>query len=418
MKVLVLAPQVPWPPRQGTAIRNFHVARQLAERHQVTLLAFGEPATADDPLRAAGARVVSVPPPPARSTRRRLVELLVDPWPDLAQRLRSAAMDDALAAELRALRVDGGPDVVQIEGLEMAPFALRALLRLPAAPSGRPRLVYDGHNAEWLLQRRAWRADLGRPAAWHGALYSLVQTAKLRRFERRLLRACDAVVAVSRADAEAMRVLAPHADIEVVPNGVDTRHYAAADPERSEPDLCVFTGKMDFRPNIDAMVWFARHVWPAVRAARPAARLEIVGRDPTAAVRALEGRGVQVTGTVTDVRTYLERAAVVVAPLRVGGGTRLKVLEAMAAARAVAATSLAVEGLDLRPESELLVADAPDRLAAGVCALLADPVRRAALGRHARARVERDYRWETLVPRIERLYRAEPITGGRGAQLP
>jgi polysaccharide biosynthesis protein PslH len=400
MKVLLVAPQVPWPLHQGTAIRNFHVARHLAARHAVTVLAFGAPDAPRGPLDAAGVRTVAVPAPPPRPAARRFVDLFATATPDLARRLDDPAMA-AACAEVMAGAPGGRFDVVQVEGLEMACHGMTAWL---AHGLPRPRLVYDAHNAEWVLQDRAWRTDLAHPRLWHGALYSLAQTWKLRRFERWLLGTADATVAVSARDAEALHAVAPGAPITVVPNGVDTEHYRPADRAATEAELAVFTGKMDFRPNVDAMTWFVRDVWPRVREERPSARLAIVGRDPVPRVRALAGAGVEVTGAVDDVRPYLARAGVVVVPLRVGGGTRLKVLEAMAMAKAIAATPMAVEGLHVNDGAEALLDASAAGLVEAVLRLMGDPGLRAALGGRARARAEAEYGWAALVPAIEALY--------------
>jgi sugar transferase (PEP-CTERM/EpsH1 system associated) len=405
LNLLVLTPQLPWPLHQGTAIRNFNILRRLAGRHDITLLTFADPGADLGPLEGLGLRVVTVPPPRRRSLARRGWELGTTATPDLARRLTSAVMH-ARVSELLAEHGDRAPfRVVQVEGLEVAAYGLAA--QAAAGHAGRPvRLVYDAHNAEWVLQWRAFQADLRRIAGWPGAGYSLLQTWKLRRFERDLLTRADATVAVSRADAAALGACAPGARPTIVPNGVDVRDYRPADPDAVEPALCVFTGKMDFRPNIDAVAWFADAVWPLVRAQRPEAHWAIVGRDPVERVRALDrpDHGVRITGAVEDVRPWLERAGVVVVPLRVGGGTRLKVLEAMAMAKAIAATRLAVEGLDLTGGVEALLADAPEDLAAGIVQLMADPARRASLGRAARERAVADFDWDRLVPRIEALY--------------
>lgn len=411
MRILVVAPQVPWPPRQGTAIRNLNLVLELAKRHRVTLAAFEERVGSqpNDPLITAGVTLITAPAPPPRSLGARLVDLPTTRTPDLARRLRSRALTAALDTLVDAAGRDwdtAGFDVVQIEGLEMAPHGLAIHRRLAAIAPIPPRLIYDAHNAEWVLQDRAWRADIQRIRRWPGAAYSLVQTAKLRRYERALLRAADATVAVSQADAAALRPLAPRARITVVPNGVDTDHYRPADPAHEIDGRCVFTGKMDFRPNVDAMTWFCEEAWPLIRAARSDARLEIVGRDPAPRVAALHdpGGGVVVTGAVPDVRPYIEQAAIVVVPLRVGGGTRLKVLEAMAMGKAIAATTLAVEGLDVRDGIEARLADGPAALAAAIVQLLEDPTARRTLGAAARARASERYRWAALVPEIEGLY--------------
>lgn len=412
MKVLVVAPQVPWPPHQGTSLRNYNILRVLALRHDLTLLAFGDPGAPLGPLPDLGIRTHVVPPPPPRSLGVRALDLVVTPVPDLARRLASPAMDAAVAA-----LADAGPDprpfgVVQIEGLEMALHGLSAHAALAGRLARPPRLIYDGHNAEWLLQHRAWRTDARRPRTWPGAFYSAVQTWKLRRFEHRLVAACDAVVAVSAADAAALRAIAGRArpPIAIVPNGVDTDHYTPSDPGAVDPALCVFTGKMDFRPNIDAVAWLCTEVWPRVRDAVPAARLAIVGRDPAPRVASLAdaSAGVEVVGAVPDVRPWIGRAGVIVVPLRVGGGTRLKVLEAMAMGKAIAATSLAVEGLGIVDGREAVVRDTPVDLAAAIAGLVADAGRRRELGRRARARAVADFRWDRLVPAIEALYGGDP----------
>jgi len=372
----------------------------------VTVLAFGDP-NAIGPLGDLGVEVIAVPPPLRRPLATRFIDLFATTEPDLARRLASRDMDRAIGRLVDRVAIGAaGFDIVQVEGLEMALHGLAVHAALAARQAVQPRLIYDGHNAEWVLQSRARSADLRRPRGWPGALYSTVQTSKLRRFEARLLGAADAVVAVSAADAAALRDLAPGADLHIVPNGVDTDHYRPADPAGVEPSLCLFTGKMDFRPNIDAMAWFCGAVWPLVRARRPDACLAIVGRDPVPRVRALAGagRGIEVTGAVADTRPWLARAGVVVVPLRVGGGTRLKVLEAMASAKAIAATTLGVEGLELTPGEDVDVGDTPVALADAIVRLMGDGARRHRLGAAARARAVARYRWQALVPLIEALY--------------
>ncbi len=402
-RVLLLTPQSPWPPRQGTAVRNWHIARELASRYRVSILAFG---SSDDAvgLRQAGIEPFLVPSPAQRSLLRRATELAITLTPDLVRRLRSAAMTNALLRLLDESRIEADPfAVIQVEGLEMAAYGEAARnWWLRSGTAG--RLIYDAHNAEWLLQHRAWQADLRRLTGWPGAAYSFVQTLKLRRFEAHFLRRVDGAIAVSRADRLALQRLAPRQQVVEVPNGVDTDYYRPADRAREVPGRCLFVGKMDFRPNIDAMAWFVTQVWPRIRREQPHAELRIVGRQPVPRVLALAGDGVAVAGEVADVRPELEAAAVVLAPLRVGGGTRLKILEAMAMAKAVVATSLGAEGLEVKRDEELLVADEPADLAQAVVTALRDPQRRAQLGECARARVEACYRWQTLVPRMEGLY--------------
>ncbi|NOX61405.1 MAG: glycosyltransferase, partial [Chloroflexi bacterium] len=297
------------------------------------------------------------------------------------------------------------PDVVQVEGIEMAPY----LLALQQAGVALPRVVYDAHNAETLLQRRAFLADARRPQRWIPAAYSAVQTIKLSRYERRVLLAVDAVAAVSDADAAELRRLAPDIHLEVVTNGVDLAFY---DPDanypnpypRSGPNL-VFTGKMDFRPNIDAALWFAERVLPQLHATNLNPHFWIVGRDPHPRLDKLRRRpDITITGPVPDTRPYLAHADLYVVPLLAGGGTRLKILESLAMALPLVSTRLGAEGFPLKDGEHLALADSPDEFRRRCETLLRDPQQAREMGLRGRRFVEQHYGWERIAPRMEQLY--------------
>jgi glycosyltransferase involved in cell wall biosynthesis len=324
-------------------------------------------------------------------------------------------------------------DVVQIEGIEMAPYGLwlvqHPLWRnaqqkenLPTIPIGRPRLVFDDHNAEYVLQQRAWETDRLKPTRWHAATYSLVQWDKLKRYERHICQRADRVIAVSEADRDALLRLDPHLDITVIPNGVDLDYYAAYsrvnDPQAPDygPNALVFTGKMDFRPNVDAVTWFAHEALPLIRREIHDAAFVVVGKEPPARVQEL-GRlpGVTVTGFVPDIRAHIAAAAVYVVPLRMGGGTRLKVLEAMAMRSAMVSTRLGCEGFPLTDGQEALFADDAATFARSVIALLRDPARRERLGEASRRFVEATYGWPAIVPKLTAVYHELGVNGEEAA---
>jgi glycosyltransferase involved in cell wall biosynthesis len=273
-----------------------------------------------------------------------------------------------------------------------------------------PRFVFDDLNAEYLLQKRVFETDLRNPRRWMGAAYSCVQWQRLARYERLVCQTVDRVVAVSDWDKDALARLAPGSDIRVVPNGIDAQHYLAYVPAGAGPDMgggpaLVFTGKMDFRPNVDAMLWFCGEILPRICAEIPDARLYIVGQRPSPAVQALaQLPGVTVTGFVPDVRPYIAATDVYVVPMRMGGGTRLKVLEAMVMGRAVVSTALGCEGYGLTPSKEVEVADDPAAFARSVVTLLRDGSRRAALGAQARDFAVSRYDWSRIVPLLEAAY--------------
>ena len=408
MKILFLTPQVPYPPRQGAALRNWGLISGLAARHELAVLSFLSPGRSSEqdshlqgarPLQAA-CRIKTVPAP-MRTFRDRLHSLLTTRQPDMALRLASEAYARRLAEWLARESFD----VVHIGGIEMAPY-LGIIGNTTAQP--RPLVVFDNLNCEYLLQRRAFLTDLRAPAHWPGALYSFVQWRRLRRYEAQVCRRADKVLAVSEADAVALQDLVPGLDVTVVPNGVDTQAYRAESPSAEvqiPQNALVFTGTMDFRPNVDAMLWFARRVLPLVRAQVSQARLFVVGQRPHRRLHKLRrDPAVVLTGWVEDVRPYIAQASVYVAPLRIGGGTRLKLLEAMAMGKAVVATRLGAEGYPVRDGHELVLADAPGDFAAAVVELLRAPERQAELGQAARAFVEQWYDWRAIVPRVEAVY--------------
>ena len=418
MKVLFLTPQVPYPPQQGTALRNWGFISGLAARHEVAVLSFLAPGQAPEPAAPLKAVChIETVPVPVRTLRHRLRDMLATPQPDMALRLASASYVQRLAGWLAREPFD----VVQVEGIEMAPYLdvvqAHPAPALPGRCQPRPLVVFDDHNCEYLLQKRAFLTDLAAPTRWPGAAYSFVQWRRLRRYEALSCRRADRVLAVSEVDAAALQSLVPGLQVTVVPNGIDTQAYSNFHPPMPNLQLptsnfqlptsnfLIFTGTMDFRPNVDAVLWFARHVLPRVRAEVPDVRLFVVGQRPHRRLDVLRrDPAVVLTGWVEDVRPYIAQAAVCVAPLRIGGGTRLKLLEAMAMGRPVVATRLGAEGYPLADGRELLLADTPADFAARVVALLRSPERGAALGRAARAFVEEHYDWQVIVPRLEAAY--------------
>jgi glycosyltransferase involved in cell wall biosynthesis len=326
--------------------------------------------------------------------------VLTSPDPDLRHRLASRAFRHALIALLDEVR----PQVVQIEGLEMAQYGLHGP---PIAVDSPPRWVFDAHNAEYVLQRRVFETDVRRPRRWLGALYSWLQWHKLRCYEAHVCRRADRVLACSAADAAALRRLVPGLEVVVVPNGVDIAHYQPDGVGAADlgDQALVFTGKMDFRPNVDAVLWFCSQVWPWVRQAEPGAQFYIVGRDPHPRLAPLaDVPGVTLTGFVDDIRPYIAAASVYVVPLLTGGGTRLKVLEAMALGKPLVSTTLGCEGIDARSGQDLILADAPQDFGAQVVGLLRDASRREALGRSARAFVQRCFDWPIVTAPLEKVY--------------
>ena len=395
MRILWLNANLLLPLDKGGKIRTWHLMRHLARRHAITYLAFAEDAEAEavrGPMRAVCAGLVTVPRREAGKGSLRFyagaAAHLLDPLPYAVAKYRSTSYRQTLDE----LLARGGFDRVVCDFLVPA-VNLRG--RLPC-----PSILFT-HNVEAEIWRR--HAETATHPVWRW-LYAQ-QWRRMLRFEARTLARFDRILAVSDADAETFRRLyAPRiaAPIDVVPTGVDTAFFTPTPEAFVRPRHLVFVGSMDWMPNEDAVLFFCREVLPLVRQAEPETTLSIVGRAPTAAVRRLgQEPGIEVTGTVTDVRPALGTAAATIVPLRVGGGTRLKIFEAMAAGKAVVSTTVGAEGLPAEPGRHLLIADGAEAFAAAVVRVLREPELRRSLERDARALVVDHYDWAVAAARLE-----------------
>jgi glycosyltransferase involved in cell wall biosynthesis len=262
-----------------------------------------------------------------------------------------------------------------------------------------PLRVLDEHNVEYRFMERLERQERSRLRR----LFYRLEARKLRDDELAACRRADAILTTSDVDRATLAPDVGATPIRVVPNGVDTTFFTPGPAGNGRPRL-VFTGAIDYQPNTDAVLHFCAEIWPRVRRAAPEATLAIVGKDPPPAVLALAGEGVTVTGTVPDVRPWMQSATAFVVPLRTGGGTRLKILEALASGRAVVSTSLGCEGLEVTPGRDILVADEPAAFADAVLRCVGDPALRARLGAAGRALVEERYRWEAIGANLADFY--------------
>jgi glycosyltransferase involved in cell wall biosynthesis len=370
----------------------------LAERHEVWAVCCAEPAEIEESRRAMEeyCRGVEIVPDStsASTVRKRLLQLrsLASTRTFEQHLFTTAALQRRIGAVLAARRFD----VVNVEG----PFVAHHRFRTapPGAPP--PRVVLDEHNVEYDVHRQTVEAGGGGLAR---RLYNAVNWRKMRREEEGLWRRVDAITVTSPRDEARVRAAHPGARVAVVPNGVDVEWYRPR-PRDPAPDrrTVLFFGALDYYPNSEGLLSFLDDTWPRVLATNPSARLRILGRRPPPALVARQGPAVELGGFVEDLRPSLAEAAVVIVPLRLGGGTRLKILEAMAMGKPVVSTTLGAEGLDAAHGRELLVADDPVRFAAEVRRVLDDPALAARLGKAARAFVERRYSWRASARALER----------------
>jgi polysaccharide biosynthesis protein PslH len=414
MRCLILSPFLPAPAVDGGRMRVAELAAGLAEHHEVHLLALTDAATPPGAAAELAARGLHVHTVPFRADRARAAARALAEGRSLYGTLfRSAAYQ----ARLERLLGDHAFDVVQCEFSYMAPYVTAA-----AAAPGARRVpwVLDEHNVEHRLNERLERAGSGLAGLVYRGYAGREQRLR-RREELAACRAADHVLAVSDVDRDQLAADLPGLRVTVVPNGVDLDRYRPAGVAGQEAASAVFVGKMDYRPNVDAVVWFCHQVLPGIRERRPDFTFRIVGSSPSRQVTALAALpGVEVTGPVADVRPFLGRATLAVVPLRAGSGTRLKILEAMAAGRAVVSTTVGCEGLRVVDGRHLLVADRPDQLAAAVLRLLADAELRHRLERSGRELVEQRYTWRSAVATLDEMYGellgAPPAASTEGAR--
>lgn len=383
-KCLIVTAELPYPPASGGSLRVWGLLRGLhAAGYELTVVCC-QSGEVLPPL-AQIARIIPLSVAP-KGKAQRLRTLLSTQQPDIAIRLFDPHVLDTIADLLHAERFD----LVQFEGIETACYLAPLRAQFPTV-----KLVFDTFNAEAVMQRTIAQIDSQTPRRWLRAAYSYVQSQRIAAYERQLCHQADLVIAVSDEDQAHLAAYGAAAPLAVVSSGITVSEYAPPSETREEA-LLVFTGKMDYRPNIDAVEWLVQEILPNV----PQARLQVVGQQPTERVRALASERVEITGRVPQVQPYLQAAAVYVAPLRMGSGTRLKLLEAMACGCAIVATPLAASGLSHGVKRVMRIADTAERFAAAVQSLLENPQERAALGSAARDYVQQHYDWSAITPRL------------------
>lgn len=396
MRVLVVSTQFPYPPRSGFEMRVYHLVRQLARRHKVTLLSYATPSERVDAEALAREVEVEVEvelvqrAPGSRCGKRAAqAASLVSSLPFACRAVQSEELRTAVAELCARERFD----VIQIESSLLCAIALPPDIKV----------VLDEHNVEYEV---FWRMRQSERSALRRA-WGRIEHARFRAFEQRAWTAVDGCLVTSERDAETINRQAPGLDLAVVPNSVDLDYFQPA-AEEPDPYTVVFNGILDYRPNLDAALHLVDDVWPLVTRRHAEARLTIVGRASDAEIKAVGRPGVTVTGEVADIRPYLERAAVVAVPIRIGGGTRLKVVEGLAMAKPMVSTAVGCEGIQVGAGEHLLIADGAADFASAICRLFEDPTLASTLGQAGRRLIEREYSWDVAGDRAQALYEMLP----------
>jgi sugar transferase (PEP-CTERM/EpsH1 system associated) len=381
------------PADHGGRIRSLNLLKELARHHEVDVFTFYASQT-DDPhaeLRQYFRRVVSVPleiapPKSAKDLLRYAANLFTRRPYSVAKYCRPKA-----SRKLRELLSEQTYDVM------ICDFLVTAGLIPWDTPC--PKVLFT-HNVEAQIWQRHYQ--VAKNPVWKAVSWR--EYFMMDRFERFYLRRAEVVLAVSENDRAMFSRFINPSKLAVIQTGVDVDYFRPiADAE--EPNSLVFTGSMDWLANEDGVAYFMREILPRIRQEAPGTNLAIVGRKPSARLRDLAAQmeGVHVTGTVEDIRPYIGKGSVYVVPLLVGGGTRIKIFEAMAMGKAVVSTSIGAEGLPVTHGKDILLTDKPDDFAREVVQLLKDPTRRVALGKAARLLVEKNYSWASVAKQLDQV---------------
>ena len=388
VRMLWLKTELLHPVDKGGKIRTYNMLKQMKREHHVTYL------TLDDGTASAADRARSVEYcdelicVPHRLREKftpgfyiELLQNLVSSRPYAIKKYESAAMSDKISE----LERRNAFDLLVCDFLAPAANVPRALTT--------PTVLFQ-HNVEAMIWKRHYEVQTSpvRKAYLYG------EWRKMLRFEEEMCRRFDCVIAVSAEDRDQIKREYGAETVFDVPTGVDTEFFRSSGALEPAPHSIVFTGSMDWLPNEDAISYFMREVMPLIKKKLPDTKLTVVGRNPPVALIALskEDPSLVVTGRVDDVRPYIERAAAYIVPLRIGGGTRLKIFEAMAMEKAVVSTTVGAEGLPLKDGVELLLADEPQTFADAVVKVLSDSSFAFELGQRAASAVRHNHQWEQV----------------------
>lgn len=384
-RVLYVTHRVPWPPDRGDRIRTWNILKFLSRRANVDLLCLADERVTDDTVAAlqqVTARHAVVP----HAGRRRWLQ-------GLTSLLSGGSVTEGLFRSQAAMSILREWSLHTVWDATLVSSSGVSAYTAPDVVGKTARRWIDLIDVD----SQKW-ADYSAATRGPASLFYGLESRRLRTTERQLARTCERLLVVSEAECRLFQEFCPTDRIMAVGNGVDTSWFCPGPPPAADALNCVFVGVMNYRPNVDAVSWFSQEVWPSVRQVHPTARFRIVGRSPSAAVRALEKLpGIDVTGAVADVRPWLYQAHCAVVPLRIARGVQNKVLEAMACGRPVICSSPPLQGLHAEPGLHLLRADTPEEWLAALDSVLTDRNRQQELGIAASEWVRQQHCWDSCL---------------------
>jgi len=386
MNILFLTPYLPYPLNNGGLIRVHHLLVNLATKHQVTMLCMEPDNEAQsqgiDVIQGKGVKIELIPVASnQKKERKRLYQLLslFSSKPYQYQQYYSTAMQAAIDKHLAT----GKYDLVLAEFSQMGYYDLKTDI---------PKYV-DQHNVEYEIMLRTYETE-------KNPLRRLLAYSEWKKYNVQEIENCEkftACLTTSQRDADILQKRMPNMPCHVIPNGVDSDFFKSSD-EADDPNMVLFTGTISYYPNTEGIMWFHTNIWPLIKQKKPEATFCIAGKGPPAEVQKLaeEDSSIIVTGMVDDMRDYYNKAAAVVVPLRVGGGTRLKILEGMSMSKAIVSTKVGAEGIDHSDSIDIILQDDPQAFCDAVVSLMDDAALRARVGSAGRQLVEDKYDWRAI----------------------
>jgi len=406
MKILLTLRQPLYPADTGGKVRSLNIFSRLAKRMSIHAVSFADPLSDATSIREMQTTFDKYTPVTWRETRKYSVrfykEIVTSQFSALPYFLSKCCLPQFQSTVGRLLAKEHF-DLLFCDFLHTAVPLLKC--------SFRPKIVFE-HNVEFQLRKRKCQTE-------QHPLRKMVYSAewrKTRPLEAQVCRSFDHVLTVSDEDQQTIRQEFGISHTSALPTGVDTDFFGPSE-DQPVPGRIVFVGSMDWDPNEDGVLWFVQHIYPRIRQAVPNASFTVVGRNPSARLKAVASkmRGVEITGWVPDVRPFLSQAEVVVVPLRVGGGTRIKIPEAMAMSKAVVSTPIGAEGLPFQDGRQIRLAEQPQHFADAVIELFKKDLLRKSIENAARRSVVANHGWEAVVDRVEEVLDRVLASGARTA---
>lgn len=389
MKILMFTPYVPYPPNSGGQTRTFNLIKNLSKKHEITSFSFlrtdqPEPDLAE--LQKYCRKIEIFRRKKAWASPEKLLVTAVSPFPYLVNMYRSGAVTDAIAKELATEKYD----LIHVETYYIMPNIASTSVPVLLAEQTIEYLVYQ-HFTE---TTRLWPA---KPLLY-------LDVAKHKYWEKYFWQKARKVVAMSEADKKKMKELAPGLDVGIVPNGVDMTFFAEKVSSAPARTRFLFVGNFNWLQNREAVEILVREIWPEIKAQLPQSSLWIVGRSPTAAIKNLAGNGVEVSDDVEDIRLAYQGSSVLLAPLFGGGGTRYKILEAMASNLPVVSTEIGIEGIGARNKEHALISNNKSELAKLAVEVAKNKALTKTLSGNAKKLVADNFDWSKISSSLEKIY--------------